>query len=101
METDLNEGLRGMNVEGSIKFSIKARDTEENERVHNAFKEFAKQEWDDNYTLALKDLLQTKEADYKYEAMWEHINHLGRELHQMKETKEEPKEKDEEQNEVF
>jgi len=58
MDTDLEKGLRALPTEGFIRFSIKARDTDENTQVHTAFKEFCKMECDDNYTIGLRKLLE-------------------------------------------
>jgi len=61
---DLN--LRGI-APGFIGFSIKARDTESNQAVHDAFREFCKVETDKNYTLGIAKLLEYYQGDYKYE----------------------------------
>ena len=52
-----------------IRFSIKADDTEENQRVHDAFKKFSEIETDNNYTLALRKLLEFWESDWRYEQL--------------------------------
>ena len=64
------EVLKKVAQEGFIGFSIKAKDNECNEQVHKEFREFARQACDNNYTVALKLLLDNKESDYKYEMLY-------------------------------
>lgn len=49
--------LKDMGVDGYIGFSVKAKDTESNREVIRTFLSFAKDECDDNYTLAIKRLV--------------------------------------------
>lgn len=71
-------------ADGSIKFSIKARDTDENVAVHAAFKEFCKVECDDNYTAGLRKLLEYYQDDAKYESLWQNIAFLKQEIDELK-----------------
>jgi hypothetical protein len=76
VETDLDNGLRTMADKGFIRFSIKANDTDENQRVHEAFKEFCNVECDGNYTQGLKILLKNYENDYRFDSLYELITHV-------------------------
>jgi hypothetical protein len=79
--------LDELNVPGFIRFSIKAKDTEENNRVHNMFREFCKVEVDDNYTLGLKKLLEYYAEDYKFESLHLMIEELKAEIDELRESK--------------
>jgi len=71
VKTDVNtEGLRQL-APGTVRFSIKAEDTKENESVHTAFKEFCKVETDNNYTQGLRKLLEYYQNDFKYEMLFD------------------------------
>ena len=100
VKTDLAKGLRELST-GSTRFSIKAKDTEENEAVHKAFKEFSKVECDDNYTQALKRLLESYEKDYKFEAVWEQCKVLEGRLSDLENKLKEPVKKEKEETEAF
>lgn len=98
--------LHGLADKGFIRFSIKAEDTPENELIHNAFKQFAEIEADNNYTLGLRILLKNYEADYRFnilamdlEALRDEIVFLKGELAKVKGLGDGPKKKDVE--EVF
>lgn len=90
MVEELNE-LRTL-AEGFIKFSIKAADTEENKKVHDAFKEFCKIECDNNYTQGIRKLLEFYEADYKYESLHASIMMLQESVLEIKDKIENKKE---------
>ena len=96
VNTDLNSGIREMNVEGTIRFSIKTFDTEENEAIHSGFKEFCKIECDNNYTLGLKRLLEHYEHQNHIEALWSSIAELDAKIENNK-----PKEEEEKKEGVF
>jgi DNA-binding MarR family transcriptional regulator len=96
VETKIStDTLKSISEEGYIRFSIKADDTEENVKVHNAFKQFAKVECDNNYTQALRKLMEYYEGDFKYEMLWNKISEIESRLDEKKEVKKEEK------NEVF
>ena len=78
VETDLNT-LRNMS-DGFIRFSIRANDTEPNQEIHNAFKEIAKVEFDNNYTLTLKHLIEQYQHSNQIEALWAEIAELKERL---------------------
>ena len=69
----IKKGFEDIGVEPFIRFSIKAVDTEENNAVHNSFREFCKVECDNSYTLGLRKLLEYYQHDFKIEMMWEAI----------------------------
>ena len=87
----LDTSLRKLNVDGMIRFSIKANNSEENENIHTAFKAFCKAECDDNYTLGLKRLLENYETDYKYEMLFNEIMEVKADLAELA-MSEKPKE---------
>ena len=76
--------LDELNVPGFIRFSIKAKDTEGNQRVHDMFREFCKVEVDDNYTLGLKKLLEYYAEDYKFESLHLMIEELKAEIDELR-----------------
>lgn len=88
VETNIDEGIREMGVEGTVRFSIKANDTEENQAVHTGFKEFCKIECDNNYTLGLKRLLEHYEHQTHIEALWSKIAELEANMAEEKPKKE-------------
>lgn len=49
--------LRKLPVEGFIWLHVRAVNTKNNSEIHEAFKQFAKEQCDDNYTIALKTLM--------------------------------------------
>ena len=74
--TDVKEmGMREL-APGYIRFSIKADDTEENQAVHDAFKEFCKVETDNSYTQGLRKLMEYYQGDFKYELLNNAMNEL-------------------------
>jgi len=89
---DINDiDLRDI-AKGFIRFSIKAEDTEQNQDVHNNFKEFCRIETDNNYTLGLKKLLDTYSGDTKFEILYQEIQTLKNDIELLKVK---PKEKEE------
>jgi hypothetical protein len=84
VETDLDNGLRTMTDKGFIRFSIKANDTDENQRVHEAFKEFCNAECDGNYTQGIKILLKNYDNDYRFDSLYELITHVRDEFNAYK-----------------
>ena len=85
-ETDVNTGLRDSPWDGFIGVIIKAKDTEEHQMVHDAFREFCKIETKNDYTQGLKILLQNIETDYKYELLYEEISRLKADFEAIKAT---------------
>lgn len=92
IETDLDKGMRQMSVRGHIRFSIKADDTEENQKVHDAFRAFAKLETDNNFTQALRKLLENLERDWKFEMVWNKLEELETKVAALGKPKSEEKE---------
>ena len=100
----MNKELREMDIDNKfIRFSIKADDTEENQKVHDAFKEFCKVECDDNYTQGLRKLLEYYQEDFKFTSIWDRIGMLSGEVEQLKIKLAEPQKKQNSKdiNEVF
>lgn len=84
MEQDLAESLRELPVDGFIRFSIKAPNTEKNKVVHDGFKAFAAVECNNDYTLSLETLLRYWQDEAKIESLWENIRALRIELDELK-----------------
>jgi len=79
--SEMDEEIRQIPADKKIiRFSIKADDTEANQAVHDAFKEFAKIECDNNYTQALKALLQAYEDDWRFEQLNERLTEIEMKL---------------------
>ncbi len=70
-EVDVN--LRGLAEQGFIRFSIRDKDTPQNQAIHDGFREFARVECRDNYTVALEKLLEYYQADAKFEMLWDKV----------------------------
>lgn len=79
--------LRGIAPKGYISFFIKAEDTEENEAIHAAFKEFCKIEASNNYTIGLSILLRNYQTDYKFEMVANKLLELEQRLDSMDKEK--------------
>jgi hypothetical protein len=95
---DINEiDLRDI-AKGFIRFSIKAEDTEQNQNVHNDFKEFCRLETDNNYTLGLRKLLESYSGDTKFEILYQEIQSLKNDIEVLKSK---PKEDKEDELEMF
>jgi len=76
---------------GFISFGIKAQNTEDHSKTHEAFKEFAKMECGNDYTLALKTLLLYYQEDAKFEALWEYVKDIKFELDEIRATQQDIK----------
>ena len=74
-EQEIN--LRALSNEGKIWFTIRANDTEQNSNIHKAFKLAAKQQYNDDYTMALKGLLELADGEAKFEMMYEKMVELN------------------------
>lgn len=74
--SDQEIDLKDLPGKGHISFFIKAPYTEENNTIHTAFRDFSKIEAADNYTMALKILLQSYDRDTKYIILGERIMEL-------------------------
>lgn len=100
--TDVDEEIRKIPAqERYIRFSIKCDDTRENQKVHEAFKEFAKLECDNNYTIALRKLLESYQQDWKYESLSMRLMSVESAISAIEREKEEEKKKPEEDEGVF
>lgn len=69
----MQDNLRELGVPGFIFLRMRAEDTEQNQKIHNAFREFAEVECKNDYTLALGKLIEYYQADAKTEMLWEAI----------------------------
>jgi len=103
VQTDYNteNSLREI-AQGYIRFSIKTEDTEENNVVHNAFKEFCRVETNNDYTMGIRKLLEYYQGDFKYEILYNSIQGIQVELDELKESLKKPtKEENEEDGNAF
>ena len=76
VDTDINKQLNLWDREFYTWFTIRADNNEDNVRIHNEFKDYCKIECANNYTLGLKDLLEYRKNDWKYEALYDMIQGL-------------------------
>lgn len=84
VETQMTkDGLRDM-ADGTIRFTIKTKDTLENMQIHAAFKDFCRVETDNNYTLGLRKLIEYYQSDAKIEMIYHNIQELNVALHDLK-----------------
>ncbi len=97
---DLNEALRSTGIDGFVRFSIKAENTESNVATHNGFKEFCRVETGNNFTLGLRKLLENWQGDFKYEMLWEAIRKLEQDNLELRNALD-VNEKKEEEEEAF
>jgi len=72
--------LRKLSDEGYIGLTIRAWDTEYNESIHKAFKDFCKEEYRNDYTLGLKALLDAYDTCRQVGSLWKVINDLDERL---------------------
>lgn len=70
--------------EGKTGFTIRADDTEENRKVHTAFKEYCKVETDNSYTQGLRKLLEYYMGDYKIGMIYSEIQNQNIALNDLK-----------------
>ena len=85
VKTDINSlNLRDISNEGFIFLGIKAKDTEDNQKTHAAFREFCKTETDNNYTQGLRKLMEYYQSDFKYEMIYHQINDINTTLLDLK-----------------
>lgn len=72
--------LKGLDVPGYVKFTIKADDNIENNTIHEAFKEMARVECGNDYTLAIRKLLEYYERDAKFDSLYHLIVELDQRI---------------------
>jgi hypothetical protein len=61
----------------TMSFNVKFNKTNDNLKIFERFKQFAKEESNDNYLLAIKTLLDFIEYDWKYESLSSNLNNLN------------------------
>ena len=87
---ELAKEMRKLDVDGYIRFNIRAKNTAHNEEVHKEFQTYAKEVCDDNYTLALERLLEYVRSDAKTEMLWEAIKELHTRIDEVEPKTNEP-----------
>lgn len=97
----IDDALRDLCVDGSIKFTIKANNTLENAHVHEEFKSFCKAETNNDYTQGIRKLLDYYVEDYKFSILAAKIEELEVKLNKLLTPVEKKQKKIEEDNEVF
>ena len=80
-----------MGVPGFIGLSMRSYDTEQNVKIYQAFREMAKVECRNDYTLALEKLLEYYQVDAKTEILWDAMNKLTERIYALEKKSEEPK----------
>lgn len=100
IEKELGDSLRQMGWNGYIGFSVKAKDNEVNNSIHEAFKEFSKIEAQNDHTLAIKMLLTCWEDTARIDAVWDYMKHLEQRIVELETKTTEPK-KEEKEEEMF
>jgi len=75
-------------------FRINHNDTVKDKAVVEGFKLYAKEQFDDVYVLALADLLETKDVDWKYDTLHQMMVELERRLSDLEAKSAEPKKKE-------
>ncbi len=86
--------------DGKIWFTIRANNTPENIAIHKAFKEYSKIECDNNYTLGLRNLMEYRQADFKYESLYAELQQVKAEVKELK-AKIEPKKEKKDNEDTF
>jgi hypothetical protein len=79
----IEDALRKLPVEGFICLHIRAVNTKNNSEIHEAFRQFAKAECDDNYTIALKTLMGGFNSDSNYVELADKVAQLNAEVIQL------------------
>jgi hypothetical protein len=73
VEKDLSEQIEERII---YAFTVKYYGTPENVAVHNAFKEYCRNNTDSNYLQGIKRLLELSTVDWKYESLHDEILEL-------------------------
>lgn len=106
--------LKDLGVPGTIGFNVKAKDTKENQKVHDGFREFCNSETRGDYTLGLKVLMDYVRSDEKYKSLLVKIEDLENKLKVLEKMfyavtgleernpkEQEPKKENEDEDDVF
>ena len=80
MMVDKNVNLRKLSDDGYIGLTIRAWDTEYNESIHKAFRDFCKEEYRNDYTLGLKSLIESYNMSHQFGGLWKAINDIDSRL---------------------
>lgn len=99
IDRELEDILPG--TDGFIGLYIRARNTEQNREVHNAFREFCNIECDSHYTIGLRKLLEVYQQTLKEEGLWhavlearEQIEELNKRVQELESKAKEPVKED-------
>lgn len=87
MDEDWKEEL---GVPGYLKLFIKADYTPQNEKIHDGFREMARLECRNDYTLALGKLLEYYDQDAKLEVFWDELKRLEERIQKLEEASKKP-----------
>lgn len=83
--TDLK--LSELDVPGFIYLKLRAEDSETNRKVFDAFRMMAKVECRNDYTIALRKLLEYYEADAKIELLWRAMQAMENRIEELERAK--------------
>ena len=84
IKTDIREANLREAWEGFTGFTVKAKDTSCNQKIHERFKTYCKDRADNSYTVGLDKLLDIAEADFKYSMLSEKLDLLQQVLDDLK-----------------
>lgn len=99
VDIDLS-GLQDHGVKGYVRFSIKAKDTDNNKAIHSDFKAFAEMVCNGDYTLALGTLMRSYEDRGMFEAMWDKLKDVEHRIEEVRALTQKPAD-EEDDGDVF
>ena len=79
--------LEKMGVNGYVGFSIKAKDNKHNRAIVTSFLDFARIECGNNYTIAIKKLLENNQKDYLLEVISMKVVELENRINELTKSK--------------
>ena len=82
----------------TMSFNVKFNNTEDNKKIFERFKSFAKSETSDNYLMAIKVMLDFIEYDWKYESLSTNLNDLNNRVSALENT---PKQEEKKESKIF
>lgn len=81
---DLDKDLREMPAQGRISLYMSSENTERNQAIYDAFRDYARVEWENDYTNALGYLLLFYEEDARLVSIENSILTLKNELDELR-----------------
>ena len=93
--------LDELGVPGKVWLTIRADDTEHNRAVLGSFRDLARVECKNDYTIALRKLLEYYEADAKIELLWAAVTAMERRIEELEQFNEKKTAKVDKDKEMF